>query len=75
VIEWLTLRAKNEVRNLIGKIAALIVLGLGAIGSIYKAGKYANGGEDITKGTGAAVAYVIGAAINGSILVLLYLEI
>jgi len=59
---------------MIGKIIALGVLGFSVVSSIYKAGKYANGGRDVTEGGGAAIAYGIGATITALVFLALYLD-
>ncbi len=59
---------------MIGRIAALAIIGFSVLLSIYKAGKYANGGKDVNEGTIAAVASVGGAIINGLIFLGLYFD-
>ena len=74
--EWLTYELTNKgEKNMWGKIAALVLLGLSVVNGIYKAGKYANGGKDVTEGGGAAVASFIGATISGIVVLALYLGV
>lgn len=60
---------------MIGKIVAIGLLAITAVASTYKAGKYANGGKDVSEGPVAAVASGINAIITAGIAVLLYLNI
>ena len=60
---------------LYGTIAAIVLLAISTIASIYKAGKYANGGKDVQEGNDAAAGSAISALIAFIIAVLLYLQI
>jgi len=60
---------------MIGKILVLGVLIASAVISIYKAGKYANGGVEISKGPSSAAASGISAFISIVLAILLYLNI
>ena len=60
---------------MIGKIASLALLGFSSVYSIYKAGKFANGGKDVSEGPGAAVGSLIGAAITALVAFALYLDL
>ena len=60
---------------MIGKFFALCLLATGTIVCIYRAGKFAAGWKEVSKGTGAAWAAFLGAITQAVIAILLFLEI
>jgi len=60
---------------MIGKTAALALLGISSVFSIYKAGKYANGGKDVSEGPSATIGSLVGAAISALVAIALYLNL
>jgi len=59
---------------MIGKIVTIGFLLIGTASAFYKAGKYANGGKDVTQGKGAAVVYGISAILNALLALALYID-
>ena len=59
----------------IAQIVAVGILALSGIVSLYKAGKYANGGKDVHEGNAAAVGSVINFIIMIVLAIALYLNI
>jgi len=58
----------------ISTIVAIGILALSAISSLYKAGKYHAGGEDVIKGDGAAASYFLGFIILTILVIALFFD-